>query len=86
MVHVIKCTVDIYCFLQKNLFETPQQHLLFQAASGFFKQIEKLLHLLQKISLIENPDPPSKESWAKTRPSGSENVRIPKELVKLGID
>ena len=37
------------------------------------KQIEKFL---QKISLIQNADPPGKDSWAKTRPSGSDNVRI----------
>ena len=54
-----------------------------QAASGFFETNRELsscifLSKLYKISLIQNSDPPDKESWAKTRPPpGSENVRIP---------
>ena len=64
----------------------------FQAAFGFLKQIEKFRNFpskLWKISLNRNPDPPGKESWAKTRPSGSENVRIPgghRGMARLGID
>ena len=45
---------------------------------------------LWKICLIQNPDTPSKESLAKTRTSGNENMQIPGVawggMVRLGID
>ena len=49
------------------------------------------LSKLWKVSQIQNPDPPCKESWAKTQPLGSENVRIlggPSGggMVRLGFD
>ena len=63
---------------QNNHFSQGPRHLS-------LKQIEKSLHFSFKT--VENFSnskrrPPGKERWAKTQPSGSENVEIPG--VRLG--
>ena len=54
----------------------------FQAASSFFETNRKIpaffFQNCRKFLKFKTPTPPppGKESWAKTRPPGSENVRI----------
>ena len=48
MVHVIKDTVDIYCFC-KNWYETAQEHLLFKLPPVSLKQIEKFLRFFSEM-------------------------------------
>ena len=78
MVYLIKDIVDIYGFC-KIWHETAQEHLLCKLPLVSLKQVEKFLYFSFKT--VENFSnskslPPRKDSWAKTRPLGSESMRI----------
>ena len=80
MAYFIKDGEDIYCFC-KNCYETAKEYLLFKLPPVSLKQIERFLHFSFKTAenfTDSNPHPSGKESWAKTRPPGSENLRIPR--------
>ena len=79
MVYLSKDTVDIYCFfLAKIDMKRRNEHLLCKMTPVSLKQIEKFLHFFSVESFSDpKPHPLGKDSWAKTRPPGSTNVRIP---------
>ena len=78
MVHLIKDIVDIYGFC-KIWHQTAQEHLLCKLPLVSLTQVQKFLHFSFKT--VENFSNsklllPRKDSWAKTRPLGSESMRI----------